>query len=110
VVYGFSGFFQPVAAFPTANPVKAGEAIPLKFSLHGNRGNDVLVASSSTWTSCDSSAASATTATGGLSYNASLDRYTFLATTNKAWAGTCADLTLSLRDGTTHQARFTFGK
>jgi hypothetical protein len=110
VVYGFSGFSQPVAAFPTANPVKAGEAIPLKFSLHGNRGNDVLAASSSTWTPCDASAASATTATGSLSYNASLDRYAFLATTNKAWAGTCADLTLSLRDGTTHQARFTFGK
>jgi hypothetical protein len=110
VVYGFSGFSQPVAAFPTANPVRAGEAIPLKFSLHGNRGNDVLVASSNAWTPCDASAASAATATGSLSYNASLDRYTFLATTNKAWAGTCADLTLSLRDGTTHQARFTFGK
>jgi hypothetical protein len=110
VLYGFSGFFQPVAAFPTANPVKAGEAIPLKFSLHGNRGNDVLAATSSTWTACDASAASATTVTGSLSYNASLDRYSFLATTNKAWAGTCADLTLSLRDGTTHQARFTFGK
>jgi hypothetical protein len=108
VVYGFSGFSQPVAAFPTANPVKAGEAIPLKFSLHGNRGNDVLSASSTTWTPCGSSAG--TTAAGSLSYNASLDRYTFLAATNKAWAGTCADLTLSLRDGTTHQARFAFGK
>jgi hypothetical protein len=108
VVYGFAGFSQPVGAFPTANSVKAGEAIPLKFSLHGNRGNDVLSANSTTWTPCGSSAA--TTAAGSLSYNASLDRYTFLATTNKAWAGTCADLTLMLRDGTAHQARFTFGK
>ena len=110
VVYRFSGFAQPVATFPTANPVKAGEPIPLKFSLHGNRGNDILATSSTTWKPCDSTAGTATTATGSLSYNASLDRYTYLATTAKAWAGTCADLTIALRDGTTHQARFSFGK
>ncbi len=50
------------------------------------------------------------TAPGSLTYNAALDRYTFLATTDIAWAGTCADLTITLRDGTAHQARFTFGK
>jgi hypothetical protein len=110
VVYAFSGFFQPVAAFPTANPVKAGEAIPLKFSLHGNRGSDVLSASSTTWTPCDSGAGTGATAPSSLSYNASLDRYTFLAATDKAWAGTCADLTVTLRDGTAHQARFIFRK
>jgi hypothetical protein len=110
VIYGFSGFSQPVAALPNANPVKAGEAIPLKFSLRGNRGSDILATNSSTWTPCDSAAGTSATARGSLSYNASLDRYTFLATTDKSWAGTCADLTLTLRDGTTHQARFTFGK
>jgi hypothetical protein len=87
---------------------EAGEAIPLKFSLHGNRGSDVLSANATTWTPCSSSAG--TTVAGSLSYNASLDRYTFLATTDKAWAGPCADLTLALRNGTAHQARFTFGK
>jgi hypothetical protein len=110
VVYDFSGFSSPVAAFPTANPVKAGEGIPLKFSLHGNRGSDVLAAGSPTWTPCDSPAGSSTAAAGTLSYNASLDRYTFLAATSKSWAGNCSDLTVTLRDGTTHQARFTFGK
>jgi hypothetical protein len=108
VVYDFSGFFQPVAAFPTANSVKAGEAVPLKFSLHGDRGSDVLSASSTTWTPCGSAAVTA--AAGSLSYNAAIDRYTFLATTSKAWAGTCADLTIALRDGTARQARFTFRK
>ena len=53
VIYDFSGFFPPVAAFPTGNQVKAGEGIPLKFSLHGNRGNDVLASGSPTWTPCD---------------------------------------------------------
>jgi Tol biopolymer transport system component len=110
VVYGFAGFFQPVAAFPAENLVKAGEAIPLRFSLHGNRGADVLSASATTWTPCGSAAGTVTPASGSLSYNASGDRYTFLAATSKAWAGTCADLTITLRDGTAHQARFAFRK
>ncbi len=110
VIYDFSGFFPPVAAFPTANPVKAGEGIPLKFSLHGNRGSDVFASGSPTWAPCDSSSGGSTPATGSLSYNAALDRYTFLAATSKTWAGTCSDLTVTLRDGTAHQARFTFGK
>jgi hypothetical protein len=44
------------------------------------------------------------------SYNASTNRYTFLAATAKAWAGTCRDLVAMCRDGTTHRARFTFTK
>jgi Tol biopolymer transport system component len=109
VIYDFSGFFSPVAAFPTANPTKPGEAIPLKFSLHGNRGSDLFAFGSPTWTACDASAGT-NPATGTLSYNASLDRYTFLVATDKSWAGTCRDLILTLRDGTAHRARFTFGK
>ena len=110
VVYDFSGFFPPVAGYPTVNAVKAGEGIPLKFSLHGNWGNDVVATGSPTWTPCDASSGSPAAAAGTLSYNASLDRYTFLAATSKSWAGTCADLTVTLRDGTTHRARFAFGK
>jgi Tol biopolymer transport system component len=103
VIYDFSGFFAPVAA---TNTWKAGESVPLKFSLHGNRGSDILTAA---WSACDG-AATATTASGTLSYNATLDRYTFLTATDKAWAGTCRNLTATLRDGTTHRARFTFDK
>jgi hypothetical protein len=110
VIYDFSGFFPPVAAFSTVNPVKAGEGVPLKFSLHGNRGSDVLAAGLPTWTPCDSPSGSSTPAAGTLSYTASLDRYTFHATMSKSWVGTCGDLTITLRDGTVHQARFTFGK
>ena len=42
--------------------------------------------------------------------NGSNDRYTFLAATSKTWVGTCRDLVVTLRDGTIHRARFTFGK
>jgi Tol biopolymer transport system component len=110
VIYDFSGFFAPVAVFPTANPAKAGQGVPLKFSLHGNQGSDLFAGGFPAWVPCDSPAAASTTASGTLSYNASLDRYTFLAATDKAWAGTCKDVVITLRDGATHRARFAFGK
>jgi hypothetical protein len=107
VVYDFSGFSPPVAAFPTANPWKAGESVPLKFSLHGNRGADIATA---VWAPCGSTTDGFTPAAGTLSYNAPLDRYTFLAATDKTWTGTCKDAILTLRDGTAHRARLAFDK
>jgi Tol biopolymer transport system component len=108
VVYDFTGFLAPVsAAYPAANPLPAGEAIPLKFRLHGNQGLDVLAAGSPVWAPCG--AGDTTPAHGSLSYNASNDRYTYLAATDKAWSGTCRDLVLTLRDGTSHRARIAFG-
>src|SRR5205085_2496965 len=44
VVYPFSGFFQPVDNTPTLNVVKAGSGIPVKFSLSGNLGLNILLA------------------------------------------------------------------
>ena len=108
VVYDFSGFLSPVsAAYPATNSLPAGEAVPFKFRLHGNRGLDVLAAGSPVWAPCGSGVTSP--AQGTLSYNASNDRYTYLASTDKAWSGTCRDLVLTLRDGTAHRARIAFG-
>jgi hypothetical protein len=42
--------------------------------------------------------------------NTSLDRYTFLAATDKSWAGSCKDLRITLRDSTTQRERFVFNK
>ena len=88
--------------------MKAGESVPLKFSLNGDKGLDVVAPRSPAWTACGSD--SATPADGSLSYNGSNDRYTYVASTSKSWAGTCRDLVLTLRDGTVHRARFSFGK
>ena len=44
VVSAFSGFFPPVANPPTGNIAKAGSAIPVKFSLGGNRGLAIFAA------------------------------------------------------------------
>ena len=42
VVSPFTGFLQPVDNPPTVNTVKAGSAVPIKFSLGGNRGLAIL--------------------------------------------------------------------
>jgi hypothetical protein len=109
VVYDFAGFAPPAAAYPAPTSAKAGQSVPLKFSLRGDQGTDIFAADSPGWASCDGPDQPAH-ADGTLSYNASSDRYTFLAATPKAWAGTCHDFVMTLRDGTNHRARFTFTK
>jgi hypothetical protein len=42
VIYDFGGFYPPVEPAPAPNEVKAGRAIPLKFSLAGDQGPEVL--------------------------------------------------------------------
>ena len=42
--FNFSGFFQPVDNLPTVNQVKAGSSIPIKFSLGGNQGLNIMAA------------------------------------------------------------------
>jgi YVTN family beta-propeller protein len=41
-VYSFSGFFAPVDNPPTLNQVHAGQAIPMKFSLGGDFGLNII--------------------------------------------------------------------
>jgi hypothetical protein len=107
--YDFAGFFSPADTYPTPTSMKAGEKIPMKFSLHGDQGSDIFAAGSPGWVPCGA-LDGPSRADGTLSYNASADRYTYLATTSKSWAGTCWDLIVTLRDGTSHRARFTFTK
>ena len=42
VVFNFAGFFPPVDNLPAWNSVKAGQAIPIKFSLGGNKGLNIF--------------------------------------------------------------------
>ena len=42
----FSGFEEPVDESPTLNRMHAGRAVPLKFSLGGDRGLDIFAAGS----------------------------------------------------------------
>ena len=115
VTYNFSGFFQPVDNLPTLNVVKAGSAIPVKFSLNGNQGLNIFEAGypSSVLINCDTGApqdAIEVTVTAGnssLSYNAATDTYTYIWKTDKAWTG-CRQLVVRLNDGTDHLVNFKF--
>jgi hypothetical protein len=109
VIYDFTGFSSPAAAYPTAVDMKAGQGVPLKFTLNGNQGMNIFLAGSPTWAPCDA-AETPTAAEGMLSYSSSADRYTYLASTSKSWAGSCRDLSVTLGDGTNHRARFSFSK
>ena len=116
MVYDFAGFFRPIDAAPTLNRVKAGSAIPLKFSLAGNQGFNIIAPGSPTSrpVACDSSTPSdpveETSTAGGssLAYDPLTDTYTYVWKSARAWAGTCRELTLALDDGTLHLALFRF--
>ena len=115
--FPFSGFFHPVENLPVQNVAKAGRAIPLKFSLGGDRGLAILAAGSpaSQPVACAGSVGTSTldeTAAAGastLSYDPATDQYTYLWKTDKGWTG-CRQLTLALVDGTRHELLFAFTK
>lgn len=114
VGYQFTGFFAPVENAPTLNTMKAGRAVPVKFSLNGDQGMDIFWAGSpsSQEVDCQSglptSAVDETMTAGGssLAYDPIADQYVYVWKTEEAWAGTCRVLRLRLADGTDHTADF----
>ncbi|HEY6017532.1 MAG TPA: PxKF domain-containing protein, partial [Gaiellaceae bacterium] len=102
VVYPFRGFFSPVANPPAQNAQKAGSAVPVKFSLGGNRGLGIFAAGypRSVPVSCTTGAptGSPAAASGALQYDASSQQYTFVWKTDKAYAGRCRELQLRFFD------------
>jgi hypothetical protein len=116
VIYNFLGFFQPVDNLPTINSVKAGQAIPVKFSLGGYKGTNIFAVGypASQQVSCSTSAPidaieeTVTSGSSSLSYNSGADQYHYVWKTEKSWVGTCRQLIVKLNDGTTHTAIFMF--
>ena len=114
VVYAYSGFFQPIANNGVFNEVKAGSAVPVKFSLGGEQGLGVLDgAPLVTQIVCSAGTVQQTapvTSTPGLRYDPIADQYSYVWKTDSGYAGTCQKLTVQLTDGTSHSALFTFTK
>lgn len=116
--YNFTGFFQPVDNAPTANKLRAGSAVPIKFSLGEDKGLNILASESpsSRRVSCDASApvstVEETVAAGGsaLQYDSSGNQYIYVWKTDSGWGNTCREFNLLLKDGTVHKAIFHFSR
>lgn len=114
--YVFGGFQPPVNGDGVRNLAKSGSAIPVKFSLGGDRGPAILTAASavSQHIACDPSSPldviEQTVAAGASSlvYDPGRDTYTYVWKTSQAWAGTCRRLTLAFGDGSQQSAVFQF--
>jgi hypothetical protein len=115
VTFDWTGFFRPIDNPPVINVVKAGQGIPVKFSLGGNMGLAIFAAGYPTSGSvaCSSSlqdAVEETVTSGGstLTYDAVAGQYVYVWKTEKSWAGSCRTLVVKLADGTVHTANFNF--
>jgi predicted extracellular nuclease len=114
--YAFSGYQAPVDNPPIVNAVKAGVGVPVKFSLGGDRGLNILFRNpTSTAYTCETGApidVLETEAAGGsgLAYDPATDTYTYVWKTLKSWSSTCRELDLTFRDGTFRTADFSFRK
>jgi hypothetical protein len=117
VIWDFEGFFGPVHVAPFLNTANAGSVVPIKFSLDGDQGLDVLadgyprVAAYTCGTTPPSDGTTPTKTTGaGLAYDPETGLYTYTWKTEKSWAKSCRVFVLKLADGTYHYALFNFTK
>jgi hypothetical protein len=117
VQYDFGGWLAPLNALPTRNTVKAGRAVPVKFSLGGDQGLNIFSGTgpgtgslSCTAVATDPVEETLTAGSSSLSYDASTGLYTYVWKTETGWANTCRSFRLNLRDGSTHQISFQFTK
>jgi hypothetical protein len=107
----FSGFFDPVENAPVYNQMKAGRAVPVKFSLGGDRGLDIFAPGypQVVTTGCPSTASAedvdetVAANTSQLSYDAATSQYNYVWKTDKSWAGTCRKLVLKFADGSSER-------
>jgi len=116
VLYNFTGFFAPVDNLPNFNEMKAGQAVPVKFSLSGNKGLSIFAAGSpsSVQIGCTTGdpvlpvEETVTAGSSSLVYDAPSDRYHYVWKTDSSWKNTCRQLNVVLNDGSTHSAKFKF--
>lgn len=113
--YPFTGFFSPVDNLPVINIASAGSSVPIKFSLSGFRGLNVLApgSPSSQPMACGGGVSDPIEETGlpgstSFSYDPVLDRSKYVWKTERSWRNTCRQLIVRLRDGTEKRVYFKF--
>jgi hypothetical protein len=107
----FTGFLPPVKNMPSINGGSAGSTIPIKFTLVGYSGSQVLYAGSPTSVQVQCGApdiAMGTTGSTVGTLQSVSNSFTYMWKTNSGWSGTCRRFILTLVDGSTHQALFRF--
>ena len=108
-IWPFTGFFAPVDNPPILNIANAGSAIPVKFSLGGNRGLSIFQPGypKAVQIACSPTAALdlieeiSIASTSELKYDTANNRYQYNWKTTKTMAGKCWQLQLGLIDGNT---------
>jgi hypothetical protein len=93
------------------NAAKSGSAVPIKFSLGGNRGLAIIASGFPKFTSvsCTTAPVDAiedfASSNSGLSYDSTANQYTYVWKTTKGKTG-CYRFDLMLVDGKTYSAMF----
>jgi len=114
--YFFGGFRSPVDAQPTRNVAKAGSAIPVRFSIGGDRGMAIFTGGSpasqkvacNTGAPLDTVEETVTAGASSLTFESGSGVYTYVWKTDPAWAGTCRALVLTFGNGLQQTATFQF--
>jgi len=94
--------------------VNAGRAVPVKFSLSGDKGLNIFAANNPYSVSLNCSTSdpgvdiTETLTAGGSSLSFSGGQYNYVWATSSSWAGTCRQLVITLNDGSVHTANFKF--
>jgi serine protease AprX len=115
VAWPYAGFFAPIDN-AAVNVAQAGSSVPVKFSLGGSYGFLIFAAGSpaSARTTCavglpeDPVEQTVTAGQSSLQYDPTTGQYIYVWKTDKAWAGTCRQLSVRLIDTTVHVAYFRF--
>jgi PKD repeat protein len=117
-VFNFGGFSGPVDNPPLLNLMNSGAAVPIIFTLGGDKGLAVMAPGypTSQEVTCDAGdpvdtvEVTVSAAKSSLAYDPSTGQYTYVWKTKRSWFGTCRLFTLRLVDGTDHEALFMFTK
>ena len=110
--YALQAGLEPVNLQPVVNTTKAGSAIPVRFSLGGNRGLDIFSAGfpQTSVVTCgggpkDEIELTLRLAKSVLVYEPHIRQYVYAWKTDKSWKG-CRDLILKFKDGSSTTATF----
>jgi hypothetical protein len=112
VGYEFGGFLRPLVNLPELNGWRAGQRVPVRFSLGGAHGLDAVVAVEVAEVECGAGeepvAGEPARLGRRLTYRARKGLYRFGWRTERAWADSCRQLLVKLDDDSVQRANFRF--